>query len=48
MLYINDLVNSPSVQHKVLFTDDTNLFLSHKNLNDLQNNLNEELVKVDT
>lgn len=38
----DDFVNASSILHKVLFTDDTNLFLSHKNLYDLQNNLNED------
>lgn len=34
--------------HKVVFADDTNLFLSHKYLQQLHNTVNEELAKVDT
>ncbi len=31
ILYINDFINSSNVLHKVLFADDTNLFLAHQN-----------------
>ena len=47
-LYINDLVLASDVFHTVLFADDTNLILSHKNTLDLQESANKELVKVDT
>lgn len=48
ILYINDFVNSSSILHKVIFADDTNLFLSHNNPLELQDLFNVELVKVDT
>lgn len=43
-----DIMNSSNILHKVIFADDTNLFLSHKNLEHLQNLMSEELIKVDT
>ena len=48
ILSINDFIHSSNILHKVRFADDTNLFLSHKNIHDLQKNLNDELIKVDT
>ena len=48
ILYINDFIHCSNILHKVFFADDTNLFLSHKNMHDLQENLNDELIKVDT
>ena len=48
ILYINDFVNSSTLFYKVIFADDTNLFLSHNNPNELQNVLNAELQKVNT
>ena len=47
ILYINDFIFSSNILHKVLFADDTNLFLSHKNVNDLEKILNDELIKID-
>ncbi len=46
ILYINDFVNSSKLLHKVIFADDTSLFLSHNNLYELQDQLNDELDKV--
>ena len=44
-IYINDLpLVSNSTIH--LFADDTNLTLSHSNVSTLQQNINDELVKV--
>ena len=48
ILCINDLVNSSSLLQKVLFADDTNLFLSNSDLSKLQEILNKELASVDT
>ena len=42
----NDIVNSSTVLAFVLFADDTNIVLSHTNLNELINTLNAELTKV--
>ena len=47
-LYINDLDYVSDAFHKVLFADDTNLILSHKNILVLQETANKELLKVDT
>ena len=46
LLYINDLSNTSSLLSFILFTDDTNMFCSHKNLESLVNILNCELRKV--
>ena len=49
IICINDIVNTSSVLNLlnyVLFSDDTNLFASHKNLDTLINILNKELDKV--
>lgn len=48
ILYINDFENCSSSLHKVIFADDTNLLLSHKDPLELQKLLNSELSKVDT
>lgn len=48
ILYVNDIISSSNIFHQVVFADDTNLFLSHKNLDILQKLVNEELVKVDS
>ncbi len=47
ILFINDFINSSKLLHKVIFADDTNLFLSHNNSYELQDLLNAELQKVD-
>ena len=47
-LYINDLPNSSNLLHSVIFADDTNLFMSHKNEHVLKDLLNTELQKVNT
>ena len=46
LIYINDIVNSSTILSFVLFADDTNIVLSHKNLNRLISTLNVELAKV--
>ena len=33
LIYINDIINSSSKLSYILFADDTNIFLSHENLN---------------
>ena len=47
IIYINDLANSSEIFHKVIFADDTNLFLSHNCNQKLLNLLNKELLKID-
>ena len=46
ILYINDLKNASEFLDPIMFADDTNLFLSHKNIKTLFNNMNIELTKI--
>jgi Reverse transcriptase (RNA-dependent DNA polymerase) len=48
ILYINDIVNCSKLLHFILFADDTNLFLSDKNLSVLLSKANLELSKLST
>uniref|UniRef100_A0A3P9ID92 Reverse transcriptase domain-containing protein n=1 Tax=Oryzias latipes TaxID=8090 RepID=A0A3P9ID92_ORYLA len=48
IIYINDFVFCSGAIHKILFADDTSLFMSHRNIDLLEKLLNEQLVKVDT
>ena len=45
-MYINDLSNTSKLLSVHLFADDTNIYFSHKNLNDLELILNQELHAV--
>ena len=47
LIYINDLHTVCKHSFPILFADDTNLFLSGKNLDDMQTLLNEELTEID-
>lgn len=47
IVYVNDFVNSSQITHKVIFADDTTIFMSHKNIDTLQNLLNCELLNID-
>jgi hypothetical protein len=47
LLYINDFSFSATNLDFHLFADDSNLFYSHKNLQSLEKNLNEQLSMVD-
>jgi hypothetical protein len=46
LLYINDFSNSATSLDFHLFADDSNLFYSNRNLEVLERNLNEQLLKV--
>ena len=46
LLYINDINNAFNLLNLILFADDTNVFLSHKDLNYLSDMLNLEMVKL--
>ena len=46
LLYINDLTNVSSVLLSLLFADDSNMFVSGKNPDDLVKIMNEEMIKV--
>ena len=46
LIYFNDLTNSTKNLSTILFADDTNLFCSGKDINELECNINAELVDV--
>lgn len=46
LLYINDIINSSSILHFILFADDTNLFYCNKSMEELNRILNDELHSV--
>ena len=46
IIYINDIVNISNILQMILFADDTNLFLSGPNVNDICTRLNAELCKL--
>ena len=46
LLYINDLYKSSNVFKFILFADDTNVFISGKNINDIIKTANIELSKI--
>ena len=45
LVSVNDLCNASNILDPIIFTDDTNLFLSHQNINTLFKIFNEELKK---
>ncbi|MBY0581213.1 MAG: endonuclease/exonuclease/phosphatase family protein, partial [Rickettsiales bacterium] len=45
IVYINDLCKASNLK-TIIFADDTNLFLSHENINILFSNMNNELKKI--
>ena len=45
-IYINDLDKSSEILSLILFADDSNLFYSHKNVDNLINTVNRELIHV--
>uniref|UniRef100_A0A8C5GF85 Reverse transcriptase domain-containing protein n=1 Tax=Gouania willdenowi TaxID=441366 RepID=A0A8C5GF85_GOUWI len=47
IIYINDFVHCSCDIHKILFADDTNLFISHKHLDHLEKLLNDRLAEID-
>ena len=46
LLYINDIINTSTVLQLILFADDTNVFVPHKDKDCLTNVLNAELNKL--
>ena len=48
LIYINDICNSSKILSFIFFADDTNLFMSHKNIDTLIDKMNEELIKINT
>ena len=48
MLYVNDLKNASASLNAIMFADDTNLFVSHKDINTLFQIVNAELKNLET
>lgn len=46
LIYVNDINKASSILSPIMFADDTNLFYSHKNINELFKTVNIELEKV--
>ena len=46
LVYVNDIVNVSDKLFSILFADDTNIFMSEKNLSSLINAMNVELTKL--
>ena len=46
LIYINDLNEASNILNLIMFADDTNLFYSHKNIENLFFTMNKELVKI--
>ena len=46
LLYINDLADVSNILFPILFADDSNMFCTGKNLNDICNTMNQELSRV--
>ena len=46
LIYINDIINSSALGHFVLFADDTNIFVTGKNEEEVYNNANIVLAEV--
>ena len=46
LLYVNDLKNASRLLDPIIFADDTNLFLTHKNINHLFSTVNDELKHI--
>ena len=46
LIYVNDLCNASNILDRIMFAEDTNLFLSHQNINTLFKIFNEELKKI--
>ena len=46
LIYMNDISRCSEIISIILFADDTNLFLCHKNLDTLEKTMNHELRKI--
>ena len=46
LLYINDIINTSTILQLILFADDTNIFVFHKDKDYLTNTLNAKLNKL--
>ena len=48
LIHVNDLCNASNILDRIMFAEDTNLFLSHQNINTLFKIFNEKLKKLGT
>ena len=48
LIYMNDIYKCSQLLSFILFADDTNLFLSHQDINTLYNTINQALKKITT
>ena len=48
LIYVNDLCHASNILDPIMFADDTNLFLSHQNINTLFKKINQELKETGT
>ena len=48
LIYVNDLCHASSILMEIMFADDTNLFLSHKNIDILFQMMQKELQNIST
>ena len=46
LLYVNDLQHASTILEPIMFADDTNLFISRKNITTLFSTMNKELTKI--
>ena len=46
LIYINVLANCTNDLSTILFADDINLFISGKDISEIESNINRELIKV--
>ena len=46
LIYVNDIINSSSILNFTMFADDTTIIASHKNMTDLIDILNLELINI--
>ena len=46
LIYVNDLSNVSTILFTLLFADDTNVFVTEKNLSTLFTTMNNELVRL--
>ena len=46
LLYVNDICNISDILFPILFADDTNVFVSGRDINHMMNTMNIELKKI--
>ena len=46
IIYINDMINATNKLFPLIFADDTNVFITGKNIENLVNEMNSEMTKL--